>query len=643
MVPPAGFLLAPIHEGGPGVPLRISVLVRENADSAAGAFALLREVPGSAAYLGALADVQGRVHEWLEILVQTGDFRDVAFSGYQEKLTNHTFDQRWQADFQNRLAQFPQQVLVTGMEETSPAPLMVYKPSTPGSAFAPVAPLGWQLCKDDALLEAHGLTPYTTSPYRYLVRSGDQEAKTFLATSPEAPANAHVQTLDRALADSGAWQVFNPHAGRILVTRFSPLALEDYLQILEGSAWQEFEPGLGGQVPQGIYAALQAWSSAPKGMPFLLHGPSHAPERLNEIFFLKVSIFLNLLKEVRRQVQVHQLPLLNLAPSSFRLQLPDTGEQFPALWSARASLVRPGQAYPLRIKSTEQRYFVRLGGVEPSPYLPEGLGAHSFGIGSVRLRNVIADTDGTVLEGTLVAEDYLGLDPHDLLWFKLPLGEVRLEFYAHVYTSEAVGPREARFRTVPARLPDTAVATLKRSTTFAKSPYEIWPLLSSPCDLHSLGIIGLRMFLANSKTTLAVTIDDALGLARLLGKEQEEEDKLLLRLKGVLEKDRHAVELLSPCRLIDTDLNPQQAWAQIHKALWIQTLGVLLRMFPGTGSHAYCKSFGDVSPLALETIFDAPIEELEVLCLRLRSVLLPGLSENEEVAAAILEQLKALE
>jgi hypothetical protein len=63
----------------------------------------------------------------------------------------------------------------------------------------------------------------------------------------------------------------------------------------------------------------------------------------------------------------------------------------------------------------------------------------------------------------------------------------------------------------------------------------------------------------------------------------------------------------------------------------------VLRLFPGSGPHSFCKDFGDVSPLALETVFDAPIQELEALLLRLRSTLAPSLSANEEIAAVVLE------
>jgi hypothetical protein len=71
---------------------------------------------------------------------------------------------------------------------------------------------------------------------------------------------------------------------------------------------------------------------------------------------------------------------------------------------------------------------------------------------------------------------------------------------------------------------------------------------------------------------------------------------------------------------------------------WIETIAIVLRLFPGSGAHSFCKDFGDVSPLALETVFDAPIQELETWLLRLRSTLAPSLSANEEIAAIILAQ-----
>jgi hypothetical protein len=641
---PANWLLAPIHVSGANAPLGLCVVVRTEPHPTAGQFLLLRELPGAKVYLGAVCDAAARIQEWLELWVQTLELRDLTFSNYQERLTNFAFDERWRSEFELSRTNLPQSVIVTGMEEENPAPILIKRPAGAlTSGFAPVEASNWRLCKDDALLASLGLPEYSKSPFRYLYESNATGPKTFLATAPDAPTNSHVQGIDRLSDGAKLNAIFNPHAGLIRVNRFDPLLLEDYLQVLEGGTWSGGDVGMARALQPDIYAALQDWSATPKGIPFLLRPRGNNSEALNEVFFLKLSALRDLFKEVRAYVKAQQLPLLNLSPASFSVDLTDTGDQFPALWTARCALVKPGQAYPLRIKSTEQRYFVRLGKVEPSPFLPEGLGAHSFGIGSVRVREVKTETDGLVLEGTLVAEDYLGLESNDLLWFKLPLGEERLEFFAHVYVSEAVGPREARFRTVPVRLPDATVASLKRvaGTVFPRSPYEIWPLLSSPCDLFSLGVLAVRLLLANGKSNLPVILDEVQSFTRHLGKETTDKSDFLPILKTAVEKDDHLCNLISPNSLTETGGPAQLARTRIHLDLWLETMSLVLRLFPGAGAHSYCRNLGDVSPLALETVFDRPLQELENLLLRLRTVLVPSLFANDEIANAILEELKS--
>lgn len=636
---PAGFAPAPIQGGGETCALRVCVFTRLETEAGASPFLLLRELPGARVYLGAICDAGARIQEYVEICVQTLELRDLTFSNYQERLANFSFDQRWSAEFAMLLEQRPDAVVLTGMETSNPSPVLIKRRSQP-SGFAPVEVSSWRVCTDDTLLAKHGLPAYSTSPHRYLFQP-EAEPKTFLATAADAPTNAHVQGIDRLKAAPDVRAVFNSHGGLVHVTRFHQVGLEDYLQILEGRAWNNEEAGGARLFLNRLYADLHSWSASPKGMPFLLHGSAGSSESLNEILFLKLAALRSLFAEVRAGVKAQQLPLLNLAPASFRLSLPEVGDQFPALWATRCVLTKPGQAYPLKIKSTEQRYFIRLGRVEPSPFLPEGLGAHSFGIGSVRLRNVHADTDGVALEGTLVAEDYLGLDAHDLLWFKLPVGEERIEFYAHVYTGENIGPREARFRTVPARLPEATVTALKRSagTVFQKSPYEIWPLLSSPCDMYSLGVIAVRVLLANSQTNLPVVLDDILSLTRRLSKDAGDDAAFSAKLKSLVAADPRLCDLVSPHSLTETAITPEQARTRVHPEIWIETMALLMRLFPGAGPHSYCKSFGDVSPLALETVFDRPLQELDSLVLRLRSVLTPSLAANEEIARVIVEQL----
>lgn len=634
----SGLVLAPLHPVIEPAPLRVCILVRSQPGTAGGPFVLLREVPGAQIYLGAVCDAASRIQNWVEVWAQGVEFRDLVFSGYQERLTNLVFDQRWQAETALALAALPQSVIISGMEGQNPRPLLIKRRAAPNGAMSvPSESSAWKLCQEDALLDSLGLPAYSTSPFRYLYNPDDSGPKTFLATVADAPTNAHVQGLDRLKSAPEVTEVFNPQAGLLRLIRYTPLALEDYLQILEGRPWEPLGPAGGRWMQHDIYGDLARWSVKPKGLPFLLRGADTSAERLNEILFLKLSALLGMFKQVREYAKNQQLPLLNLSPTSFSVHLPDVGDPFPAFWSAKCLLSKPGQAHPLKIKSTEQRYFIRLGKVEPSVFLPEGLGAHSFGIGSIRRRNVVEESGGTVLEGTLVAEDYLGLDAHDLLWFKLPLGEQRIEFHAHVYTAEAVGPKEARFRTVPTKLPEPVVTTLKNTGAFAKAPYEVWPLLSTPCDLHSLGIIAIRTLLANGSSNLPVIVDDILGLARHVGKGDSQ--PVAEALKQTLTKEPKLLDLVSPHNLIEQGWTPEQARKQVYGDLWLEIIGWVLRLLPGAGTQSYCKDFGDVSPLAVEKVFDAPVQELEGLCLRLRSLLVPSTAANEEIANAILEQL----
>jgi hypothetical protein len=128
-------------------------------------------------------------------------------------------------------------------------------------------------------------------------------------------------------------------------------------------------------------------------------------------------------------------------------------------------------------------------------------------------------------------------------------------------------------------------------------------------------------------------------LQRYLGKDPVPEDQLLHHLKTVLQADPKVMDLISPRNLLEREGAPEKARAQIYVDVWLETILWLLRLFPGAGSQSYCKSFGDVSPQALETIFDRPIQQLETLCLRLRSLLVPTIGANEEIAAVLLETL----
>lgn len=636
---PKGYFLAPIHRVDDSVALTICVLAQSSGNGAGNPFVVLRELPGCSIYLGAICDTLGSIQEWVEIQVQVVDAKQLDYSGRDELLSNAFFDSRWRLDGAVLRKQLPDAVISTRMEIENPAPILVRR-SGENVPFAAVEPLPWRVCRDDGLLKSHELPEYSTSPFRYLFQPELKDAKTFIATTVDAPANARVEGLDQLKSAPGVHAIFNPGGGFVRIVRHSPMELESFLQILEGRAWNEANSETNVYLPKSVYADLKEWSANPKGLPFLLHGKSGGGERLNEIFLLKLQLLHDLLKRVRAFVKVHQVPLLNLTPASFRIHLSQTGDLFPGLWSAESQLVKTGQAYPLQIQSTEHKYFIRLGKNEPSPFFPGSVGTHSFGIASAQIREVQMSGDRVVLDGTLVAEDFLASDPHDLLWLKLPLGEERLEFYGHLHKSEG-GPREARFRTLPATLSEAVVARLKGSAgvRFPKAPYEIRPLISSPCDLYSLGVIGVRILLANNLKKLPVLLDEVLSLARRVNDIAGEQEKRVAELQKLIQGEPRLSELIGPVALVESGFTSQQAWSAIHGPTWLETISLLLRFFPDTGANAFCKSLGDVSPVALETVFDPALQTLEVLVLRLRSMFTPVFSGNDEIAAVITEQI----
>ena len=171
--------------------------------------------------------------------------------------------------------------------------------------------------------------------------------------------------------------------------------------------------------------------------------------------------------------------------------------------------------------------------------------------------------------------------------------------------------------------------------SFARSPFEIVPMLSSPCDLYSLAVLATRVLLVDDKTTLAVALDEMLSLARQVAAEHKPDLPLSTRIGAVFERDGRYLESLGPHRLGRRELSPEQAFRLLPSDLWYDTLGVIVRLFPGVGPDSVCRDYGDVPALALETVFSKPLEDLERLLVRSRSLILIDWNFNREICAAI--------
>jgi hypothetical protein len=81
------------------------------------------------------------------------------------------------------------------------------------------------------------------------------------------------------------------------------------------------------------------------------------------------------------------------------------------------------------------------------------------------------------------------------------------------------------------------------------------------------------------------------------------------------------------------------AYELLPPELWYHTLAAIIRLFPGIGPDSYCKDFGDSPALALEVIFNKPLEDLEKLLVRSRSLIVIDWNANREVHSAIRDVL----
>ena len=642
---PEGFVAIPIHEVTPGVPLRLCVLVRRVPDPVAGHFVLLRDLPEAMVYLGCIADADHRLREWIELWVQNVDGLEASLPALREAFSNKTLDRRWAAQVETFTAMDPAGVVRTGWEEKHPQPcfldLAKSAPVRPGETDS-AGP--WELCQDDAALVAAGLPPFGHSLFRYLWQPKAGASGRFIPVTAGAPANDKTVSLSEAVNVSAGHLPLNPQGGLLMAAAFAPFAFDEYADLLGGKPWKGLEQGKKHLVFDGVYQGLDDWANIQQSGAHLFLGGKGKAGRFVETFHLKLQLVADMVRSVRTVTEQLQLPFLNLAADSFRVRLNPVGAQLPFLWTAKVALARTGGAYALPVEDTESRYFIRARAESASIYLPEGISAALQSTGSVRLRQVLPPENGrTVIEGTLVLQERQNFSQHDLFWIRLPLATGRVDLYGHLYSAESLARGEVRFRTVGQAFPDAVVKALKAAegAAFPRSPFEIVPLLSTPCDLYSLGVLAARALLVNDQNPLPVALDELLSLARQVAAEHNATQPLGQRVRAVMEKEPRFLDTLGPHRLVLEAMDPKQAFSLLPEELWHDTLGALIRFFPGVGPDSACKDFGDVPAFALESVFNQPLADLEKLLVRSRSLIVIDWSANREVSSIIQNFLKA--
>jgi len=643
---PEGYVAVSVSPEQETAPLRICVVARREPDPVAGHLVVLRDAIDAQVLLGCIADAAGHVQHWVELWIQSLDQLVNTVAACREALSNQVLDDRWRKHF-DAIQQLDQAGLVrTGWEETHPLPsfldihnFQLVQPVEPTSSSP------WTLCEDDALLTGKGLPPYATSLHRYLYVPGLGDHSPFVPATPDAPTNDHTRSMAEMLREHGEFVPLNPGGGLMLVRRLSPIDYEAYIDLLSGGSWDGL---LHGRTVVSLGAAYQELKDADPSLPVagrLFLGEHGRWGRMVEGFHLKLHLLADAVASVRAMVAHHQRPLLNLSAQSFQIRLGEPGRGLPFLWTAGATLMDPGDAIALPIVASDVQYYLRAGGVAMSVYRPQHAGAPVRGAGTVRIRQVLPDSaNRTILEGTFVTQERIEAAHMDLLWLRLNPGHGRVDLYAYLEPDSALASGEWRFRTVGQRLSDTDQTALRAAegVPIHNTRFEVVPLLSTPCDLYSLGVLAVRALLVDTSTTLPVALDEVLSLARQVAVEHDGSTDLPTRIHNLFDADDRWVKSLGPQRLTHEEVTPDEAFDLVPPALWWDTLAAIVRMFPGMGPDSTCRDYGDASPGAIHRVFDGATRDLDALLLRTRSLIVIDWRFNREIHAMLRKHLTGL-
>ncbi len=249
-----------------------------------------------------------------------------------------------------------------------------------------------------------------------------------------------------------------------------------------------------------------------------------------------------------------------------------------------------------------------------------------------------------ILEGTFATQERLadsggggggggGPTKHDLVWLRAPVGSKRLDLFGHVEKETALAAGEWRFRTERQKLPDATIAQLKagEGVPITETLFDVIPLLSAPCDLYSLGVLGLRALLVNHDTTLAIVTDELISLARQVALEHNAHAPLAERIRSIFQADSRWLNSLGPHRLSRETMTPQEAFDLVPTDLWFETLAMLVRMLPSIGPDSTCRDYGDAPRGGMHKIFDRALADIDTLLIRTRSLIVIDWRFNREI------------
>ncbi|USN99047.1 MAG: hypothetical protein H6810_13005 [Phycisphaeraceae bacterium] len=635
---PEGYAAVDLFPSAGPAPLRVCVLCRAEAGGAGGRLVVVRDVLDASVYLGCILDAAGEVDQWIEVWVQRVDALDASAGEGRGRLSNAALEERWKRTVAGLAAAEPDLLIRTGYEEKYP-PAFGLDVARGVAARVMHEPTGtdWDVCRDEDVLAGRNLASYRSSLKRYLWVAREGAGSTFVPVEDEGAVRSSVLTgVNRDLTP------FNLGGGLMMVRRLAPIAYADQVDIIGGRSWSGVQHGVAAlDLRAGHESVTRVTGFAGDPEPIdpdrLFLGRHGRWGRLVEALHLKAKLLAEALNAVRTTVSKTGRPLLNLTDESFRVELWEAGVGLPRLWTSRVRIVDPGTAHEMAVGEVRERCFVSPDGIGRGVYRPEMASEGSRGRCDLRIRSVDdSDAAGVVVEATFRTDERVPSGGSELVELRVPLDDRRVLLHGRLRTEPALGPGEMRFRSMPVQM-EAGGLKAAEGVPMRDVAFEVVPLASTPCDLHALGVLGVRTLLVDGKNTLAVALDELVSLARQAEKEREADGSVSLEdsFERAFFGDARWADSIGPQRLVAEEVPPVQALDMIPPEIWVRVLTVLSRMLMGVSDASWCRDVGDTRGLAPQVVFEEAASALADVLVRTRSLIVVDWRHNREVHAVV--------